>query len=56
MKTLERIECELALMPDAELDKVLAFVESLVAAHEHPQPAENLTPEQDEALAHWNCS
>jgi hypothetical protein len=56
MTTLERIQCELARMPEAELDKVLAFVESLEAAHSHPPPAEELTPQEDEVLAHWNCS
>jgi hypothetical protein len=56
MTTLERIERELAHMPEAELDKVLAFLESLEVAHSHPQTVEESTPEEDEVLAHWNCS
>ncbi|MBL8227672.1 MAG: hypothetical protein JNL98_04320 [Bryobacterales bacterium] len=56
MNTLDRIEHDLEQMPEHELEKVLAYVESLMVAHRQRPAAEELTPEEDEAVAHWNCS
>lgn len=55
MSTRDRLEHEIDHMPEHELEKVLAYVESLMAAHGQQPPQEELTPEEDEALAHWNC-